>query len=71
MAATQSFPASTLGVGQQFRTSAEQGRNYKAVRVTPYQTIGKEPARTMLEVEAETVTYLFVFELNTPLYHAK
>jgi hypothetical protein len=66
-----SFPASALQAGQQFRTTAGQGRNYKAVRVTPYETIGKAPTRTMLEVETESAGYLFVFELTTPLYHAK
>lgn len=69
--ADSSFPAADLKPGQSFRTADVNARNHKAKRVTPYETIGKSPNRTLLEVETEGLSYFLIFELTTPLYHAK
>lgn len=65
------FTAATLVEGGQFRTSATQGVNHRATKVTRYLSTGPGPKRTMLEVVVAGRSAPFIFEEDTPLYCAK
>ncbi|OGX84129.1 hypothetical protein BEN47_16765 [Hymenobacter lapidarius] len=58
-------------VGGSFRVSSGQGKNYKALRITPYLSKGPGPRLPMLEVETDASAATLVMAPNTVLYHAK